>query len=314
VKAHLTRKRPTWILAALLILALFVQACAPAAEAPAAGSESAAESGGPVVNSLGRETARRRLRRWHSRCWFTPINNWKRVSPRSTSSPRSTNRADSISDILSDSLVRLDKNFPGAARRRHRVVGGTISGLVWTFKLDPNLMWERRHAGHRRRFTSPPSNSAPAPITPGTSPGTIRARSRNWDPGGETGKWRSIRSACARWMPTRWSFTTEAPAPFLPAMLVYSAPFPEGGARSPRPALQLETSRLLSPPALTSWWNGQRISAWSTKINPDYKGTKTSLIWRKLIVVGYGEGTHLAAFEANELDFVWGKPGHAVAG
>ena len=29
----------------------------------------------------------------------------------------------------------------------------------------------------------------------------------------------------------------------------------------------------------------------------------------KLIVPGYGEGTQLAAYEANELDFVWGNQG-----
>ena len=42
--------------------------------------------------------------------------------------------------MLSESLVRLDKNFktqPGAATKWE--VDST--GLVWTFKLDPNLMW-----------------------------------------------------------------------------------------------------------------------------------------------------------------------------
>ncbi|MBP8292203.1 MAG: hypothetical protein KAX65_05485, partial [Caldilineaceae bacterium] len=56
MKAHLTlrRSRHTWLLALLLILALFVQACAPAAETPAS-SDAPAASSGPVVNSLGRE-------------------------------------------------------------------------------------------------------------------------------------------------------------------------------------------------------------------------------------------------------------------
>ena len=49
-------------------------------------------------------------------------------------------RGDAITDILSESLVRLDKNFevhPGAATEW----SVDDSGLVWTFKLDPNLMW-----------------------------------------------------------------------------------------------------------------------------------------------------------------------------
>ena len=49
-------------------------------------------------------------------------------------------RGGAVADILSDSLVRLDKNFkvnPGAALSWE--VDST--GLIWTFKLDPNLIW-----------------------------------------------------------------------------------------------------------------------------------------------------------------------------
>src|SRR4051812_12482779 len=49
-------------------------------------------------------------------------------------------RGAAITDILSDPLVRLDKNFktvPGAATKWE--VDAT--GLVWSFHLDPNLMW-----------------------------------------------------------------------------------------------------------------------------------------------------------------------------
>ena len=49
-------------------------------------------------------------------------------------------RAGAVADVLSDPLVRLDKNFkiqPGAATKW----GVDSTGLVWTFHLDPNLMW-----------------------------------------------------------------------------------------------------------------------------------------------------------------------------
>ena len=49
-------------------------------------------------------------------------------------------RGGAVADLLSDPLVRLDKNFkiqPGAATKWE--VDST--GLVWTFHLDPNLMW-----------------------------------------------------------------------------------------------------------------------------------------------------------------------------
>jgi peptide/nickel transport system substrate-binding protein/oligopeptide transport system substrate-binding protein len=50
------------------------------------------------------------------------------------------NRGGAVSDILSESLVRLDKNFkvqPGAATKWEV----DSSGLVWSFHLDPNLIW-----------------------------------------------------------------------------------------------------------------------------------------------------------------------------
>src|SRR5215203_4346407 len=49
-------------------------------------------------------------------------------------------RGGAVADILSDSLVRLDKNFkvqPGAATKWEV----DSSGLVWSFHLDPNLVW-----------------------------------------------------------------------------------------------------------------------------------------------------------------------------
>src|SRR5215208_4793032 len=49
-------------------------------------------------------------------------------------------RGGAVTDILSDPLVRLDKNFktvPGAATKWEV----DSSGLVWSFHLDPNLIW-----------------------------------------------------------------------------------------------------------------------------------------------------------------------------
>lgn len=302
MKAHLTRKRPTWILAALLILALFVQACAPAAEAPAAGSESAAESGGPVVNSLGRELPADAAP-LAQQVLVYPYNNWKEFTTIDFFASV-YNRADSISDILSDSLVRLDKNFqvqPGAATEW----SVDDSGLVWTFKLDPNLMWSDG--------TPVTADDYVATFQLGASPD--HAWDFSWYYQGAIKNWTQavngevavdqigVRAVDANTL----EFTTEAPAPFLPAMLVYSAPFQKAAleAHGPLYNSNVETSVSSGPYKLVEWTKNQRLVY---EINPDYKGTNIPYL-EKLIVVGYGEGTHLAAFEANELDFVWGNQG-----
>jgi ABC-type transport system substrate-binding protein len=131
------RLTPWWgfvLVAALLLQACAAPAGAPAAEAPAAGEAAA----GPVVNGLGRELPAdaapldQQVLVYPYSAWrdFTTVDFYQAVYQ----------RADAISDILSDSLTRLDKDFqvqPGAATEW----SVDESGLLWTFKLDPNLMW-----------------------------------------------------------------------------------------------------------------------------------------------------------------------------
>ena len=108
--------RARWLsLVALLILALLVQACAAPAAAPAGEQAAAPAAAGPVVNSLGRELP----------ADAAPLDQQVLVYPYSGWANFTTvdfftsvyERGDAITDILSDSLVRLDKDFkvhPGA--------------------------------------------------------------------------------------------------------------------------------------------------------------------------------------------------------
>ncbi|MCS6826311.1 MAG: ABC transporter substrate-binding protein, partial [Caldilinea sp.] len=129
----------TWM-AFLLIVVLVLQGCAPAPSAPGVESAApeAAAPAAPVVNALGKEMPPdaapldQQVLVYPYSGWrtFTTIDFFQAVYE----------RADALTDLLSDSLVRLDKNFqvnPGAATEW----SVDESGLVWTFKLDPNLMW-----------------------------------------------------------------------------------------------------------------------------------------------------------------------------
>ncbi len=140
-RSTFSHSRKVGWLAMLLLIALVMQACAPAPAAPSAsdsGAQPAAAPAGPVVNALGREMPAdaapldQQVLIYPYSGWrtFTTIDFFEAVYQ----------RADALSDLLSDSLVRLDKNFqpnPGAATEWSL----DESGLVWTFKLDPNLMW-----------------------------------------------------------------------------------------------------------------------------------------------------------------------------
>ena len=199
-------------------------------------------------------------RRWISRSWCSPMPAGRTLLP-STSSRTCTTRADALTDLLSDPLVRLDKNFkvnPSAATEWT----ADDSGLVWTFKLDPKLMWNDG--------TPVTADDYVATFQYGADP--KHAWDFNWYYSGVIKNWTQ---AVAGEVPVTdlgvkavdantLEFTTETPAPYLPAMLVYSTPLQKkaleanGGLYNSDPA----TSVL---PAPTSWWSGPRTSVWCTR-------------------------------------------------
>ena len=306
-----SRTKLVWqvtILSLILVVAGLLQACgAPAAEAPApaapSGEESAAPAAapaGPVVNALGKELPpdaaplEQQVLVYPYSGWrtFTTIDFYESVYQ----------RADALTDLLSDALVRLDKNFelqPGAATSW----SVDDSGLVWTFNLDPNLMWNDG--------TPVTAEDYVATFQYGADP--EHAWDFTWYFNGVIRNWAQavagevpldqigVRAADANTLIVE----TESPAPYLPAMLIYSTPLQKKALEEFGPLYNSnpETSVSSGPYKLVEWTRDQRLVY---EINPDYKGTNVPYI-QKLIVVGMGQGTQLAAYEANELDFVWGS-------
>src|SRR5205823_12310799 len=168
--------------------------------------------------------------------------------------------AGAINDILSDSLVRLDKNFtlqPGAATRWE--VDPNSSGLVWSFHLDPDLIW-----------------SDDTPVTADDYVATFRYGAdpkhawdfawffngviKNWDdvvagkmPLDQLG----VRAADAHTL----QIETQQPAPYIPAMMLYSQGLQKkaletvGGLYNSDPA----TSVSDGPFILKEWRKGDRV-------------------------------------------------------
>ncbi len=297
--------RSAWLLTGMLLLALLVQACAaPAAPAAApaasAGEAAAPAAGEPVKNALGKELPADAAPLDQQVLVF-PYAGWKNFITVDFFQ-NVYDRADALSDLLSDPLIRLDKDFkvnPAAATEW----SVDDSGLVWTFKLDPNLMWNDG--------TPVTADDYVATFQYGADP--EHAWDFNWYYSGVIKNWTQ---AVAGEVPVTdlgvkavdantLEFTTETPAPYLPAMLVYSTPLQKkaleahGGLYNSDPA----TSVSAGPYKLTEWTKDQRVVY---EINPDYKGTNIPYI-QKLIVTNIGQAAAmLPAYQANEIDFVNG--------
>lgn len=210
-------------------------------------------------------------------------------------------RGGAITDVLSDPLVRLDKNFkvqPGAATEW----SVDASGLVWTFKLDPNLIW-----------------SDDTPVTADDYVATLRYGAdpkhawdftwffqgviKNWTEAVE-GKVPVDQLGVSAVDAHTLAITTVSPAPYLPAMMLYSSPLQKkaleahGGLYNSDPA----TSVSSGPFVLKEWRKGDRLIY---EANPKYKGTNKPLI-QKIINIGANVSSDFAAYQAGEIDFVAG--------
>jgi ABC-type transport system substrate-binding protein len=302
---HPGRRKGLLLTTMLLLFALLITACAPAADAPAgdaAASEEAASESGPVVNSLGVELP----------ADAAPLEQQVLVYPYSGWATFTTvdffnsvyQRADAITDILSESLVRLDKNFqvlPGAATDW----SVDESGLVWTFALDPNLMWSDGTPVTADdyvatfQFAADPEHAWDFTWYYEGTIANFTEAVRGEVPTSEIG----VRAVDANTL----EFTTVAPAPYLPAMLVYSNPLQKKALEEVGPFYNSDPATSVSsgPYKLVEWTRDQRLVY---EINTDYKGTQTPML-EKLIVVGYGQGTQVPAYQNNEIDFVWGNQG-----
>lgn len=315
----MSRHRVWSVVLLFVVLALVLTACAgapatPASQpssAPAAGGSTAASSANKASSAPASQTASGAtlngvtlppdaappdqqvlVEHYDNTSDFTTIDFFESVYK----------RGGAVADVLSDALVRLDKNFtisPGAATKWQV----DSSGLVWTFNLDPNLMW-----------------SDDTPVTADDYVATFRYAAdpkhawdftwffqgviKNWDdvvagkvPVDQLGVKAVDRNTL--------QFETQSPAPYLPAMLLYSMPLQKkalearGGLYNSDPA----TSVSSGPFILKEWRKGDRLIY---EANPKYKGTNKPFI-QKVVVIGAAPSTDFSAYQAGEIDYVLGS-------
>src|SRR5918997_5763537 len=161
--------------------------------------------------------------------------------------------SDASSDIFSDSLVRMNRNFeivPGAALSWE----GNEDGTVWTFQIDPDLMWNDG--------TPVTANDWVATFRYGADP--EHAWDFTWYFQGVMKGWNE---AIAGEIPLEelgvrqganeheLIVETEVPAPYLPSMLLYSCPLSAAalGEHGPFYTSNPETSVSSGPMRLAEW-------------------------------------------------------------
>jgi len=271
---------------------------APAAAAPTAAPAAAEPAAGATLNgiTLPADAApadqQVYVQHYDNTADFTTIDFFESVYK----------RGGAVSDILSDPLVRLDKNFktqPGAAMKWE--VDAT--GLVWSFHLDPSLVWS----------DDTPVTAADYVATFQYAADPKHAWDFTWFFQGTIKNWTDV---VAGKMPIdqlgvkaadahTFQVTTETPAPYLPAMMLYSDPLQKkaldahGGLYNS----DLATTVSSGPFILKEWIKGDRLIY---EANPKYKGNNKPFI-QKIIVIGAAPSTDFASYQAGEIDFVPGS-------
>jgi len=206
-------------------------------------------------------------------------------------------------DLLSDPLVRLNKDFevqPAAALSWESNADGT----VWTFNLDPNLIWSDDTPLTADDYVATFQYAAdPAHAWDFawffSAPGAIL----NWDKV-VAGELPTSELGVKADGPSKLVITTETPAPFLPAKMLYSTPLQKkaleahGGLYNNDPA----TSVSSGPFILTEFRKGERLVY---EANPKYRGSNKPYI-QKLISIGAKPETFFVGYQSGEVDYVPG--------
>ncbi|MDQ3411030.1 MAG: peptide ABC transporter substrate-binding protein, partial [Chloroflexota bacterium] len=205
-------------------------------------------------------------------------------------------------DLFSDPLVRVDKNFqivPGAATEW--AVGD--DGMTWTFQLDPTLVWSDGN-----------------PVTANDWVTTFRyaadpehAWDFTWFWQGVIGNWDEAISGDVplEELGVRLGddehtllIVTQEPAPYLPAMLLYSLPLSAAALETHGPLYNTDPATAVSsgPFILTEWVFDQQIVY---ERNDSYRGSLDVAIERVIVKLATPTA-HFTLYQDDEVDYMEG--------
>jgi ABC-type transport system substrate-binding protein len=212
-----------------------------------------------------------------------------------------------INDVYSEPLVRVNKEFaiqPAAAESW----SGSEDGMTWTFKIKQGLTWSDGNPVTAAdwvktfQYAADPAHAwdftwffqgvikgwnavvAPAKGTEAAAPDTIGVRVGADD--------------------YELIIETEVPAPYIPAMMLYSTPLSKVGLETTGPLYNTnpETAISSGPYILSEWVKDQRVVVVK---NEKYTGTLASPV-NKVICTLASLDTYFAMYQNNEIDFMEG--------
>jgi ABC-type transport system substrate-binding protein len=302
----MNRRRAYVSVLALLVFALLVTACGTAAPAtpPEAAAPTAAEAPATTNAALPNGVVlpadaappeyQVYVNYFDNTADFTTVDFMESVYKRGGTG---------LVDLLSDPLIRLNKDFeaqPAAALSW----SSNEDGTVWTFNLDPNLIWSDDTPVTAEdyvitfQYAADPAHawdfawffSAPGAIV-------------NWD-AAVAGEVPVTEIGVKAEGPHTLVITTETPAPFLPAKMLYSTPFQKQAFETHGPLYNNDPATSVSsgPYILTEFKKGERLVY---EANAKYRGSNKPYI-QKLISIGARPETFFLGYEAGEVDYVPG--------
>ncbi len=207
--------------------------------------------------------------------------------------------SEASSDVFSDPLVRLNRNFeiiPAAALEW----AGSEDGKVWTFQLDPTLMWNDG--------TPVTAEDWVATFRYGADPSHawdftwyFQGVLRGWDEALEGAPLEEIgvRQGAS---PNELVVETVVAAPYLPAMLLYSPPLSARALAEYGPLYNSnpETSVSAGPFQLVEWTTDQRVVY---EKNPAYEG-RLRVPVERLVIKLAAKTAYFTMYQNDEIDYM----------
>ena len=217
------------------------------------------------------------------------------------------------SDLFSEPLVRMNKNFeiiPGAAE----TWSGSDDGKTWTFKLRQGLMWSDGNPVTASDWV--------ATFQYGADPEHLW--DFTWFFQGVIKNWNAVVAPAEGTDPlppdqigvrvgadeSELIIETEVPAPYIPAMMLYSNPLSKAGLESVGALYNTnpETAISAGPYILSEWQQDQQIVYVK---NEAYTGPMKALV-NKIVVKLASPDAFFTMYQSNEVDFMENPPPAAL--
>lgn len=205
-----------------------------------------------------------------------------------------------IADLFSEPLVRLNNDYeltPGSAESWK----ASDDGKTWTFKIAPGLVWNDGNPVTADDWVATFQYGAD-PKHAWDFTWFFQGIIKNWDEA-IAGKVPLTQLGVTRGADANTLlFETQVPAPYLPAMLVYSWPLSKAALAKSGPLYNTkpETAVSSGPFILKSWQKDQQIVY---ERNPTYKG-KLTPAYTKIILKIADLKTYFTAYQNNEIDYM----------